>query len=162
AGGAGAQPEFVRLQGGDPAYPAFFDIQGDLLSWSSRSYSDRVLLTHVYRRHDGVWRLEAQLAGGDAYPGFTRIDGDRIVGWADHCDGGRIFRHDGQKWVSEPIVRRNNLCLTGDVGDVEGEWLVLRHASWYGGRGLATAFRFRDGAWRWHSHLEALGLGDYA
>lgn len=159
-GSAGAQPEYWRQEtGGWGTYWAWLGLDGDVLAWSAAHWPSTQIVTHVYRRIDGVWTHEADLPGWEGPEAFTVVGGDRIVVWG--FEGQRIYRHDGATWRREPIDRGSNgLFIGADVIDFDGTWLVVRRAGWpgQGKTGLAYVFHFDGTAWRLHSRLEAQGL----
>jgi hypothetical protein len=164
AGGASGQPEFLRLEThSDPVYPALFDVEGNLLAWTSRPYppSDG-LVTNIYRRTGGGWALEAQLPGAvDQDQGFTVIEGDRIATTTYGFAATRVYRHDGQAWASEPVRGASNTFAPGsEIIDVSGEWLVAA-PRWPQIEGLAHVYRFDGAVWRYHSLLKDPALPNH-
>ena len=161
---AHAQPEYVRLEThSDPSYPALFDVEGDLLAWTSRPYppSDG-LVTNIYRRGAAGWQLEAELVGAvDQDQGFTVIEGDRIATAPYGFSGTRVYRHNGQGWASEPVKGNSNTFVTGsEIIDVSGKWLVAARR-WPHADGLVLVYRFDGAVWRYHSRLEDPELPDH-
>ena len=166
AGGAGAQPEYVRWETGGETYAAVFDVEGDLIAWTSKAPPPaQHVVTFIHRRTEHGWAPEAELAGTvrENYA-YTVIDGDRVACWGTSISQGvRIYRHGDDGWLREPAyLPGNEWLLAGGVGDMDGEWMVMsRYAEWQWPDGLALVYRFDGRAWRFHSALVAPGLEGY-